>query len=113
MCLKWLNFTPEASQMLSANISPVLVTDWALISSTNLTLRIHSEVSLVCFHLQIVLYPYRTRYPYSSIILQYHTRPVSDRELTVVWRAGNMCPVRAGLLLIRVPSKIPIVSVSG
>ena len=68
MCLKWLNFTPEASQMLSANISPVLVTDWALISSTNLTLRIHSEVSLVCFHLQIL----STLSLYDQVPLQFY-----------------------------------------
>ena len=47
MCLKWVNFTPEASQMLSANISPVLVTDWALISSTDLTLSSLGSVSSV------------------------------------------------------------------
>ena len=47
MCLKWVNFTPEASQMLSANISPVLVTDWALISSTDLTLNSLGSVSSV------------------------------------------------------------------
>ena len=42
-----VNFTPEASQMLSANISPVLVTDWALISSTDLTLNSLGSVSSV------------------------------------------------------------------
>ena len=45
--LKMVNFTPEASQMLSANISPVLVTDWALISSTDLTLNSLGSVSSV------------------------------------------------------------------
>lgn len=45
--LKMVNFTPEASQMLSANISPVLVTDWALISSTDLTLSSLGSVSSV------------------------------------------------------------------
>ena len=48
--LKMVNFTPEASQMLSANISPVLVTDWALISSTDLTLSsLGSKTSVFSF----------------------------------------------------------------